>query len=63
MDQDTVWLTQAQIIDLFDLSKANISEHITSIFMSNELDQGSTVRKIRTVRDLMAINELLILHW
>ncbi|MGB8191728.1 MAG: RhuM family protein [Chitinophagaceae bacterium] len=50
LDHDTVWLTQAQIIDLFDSSKANISEHIKKIFISNELEQKATVRKIRTVR-------------
>lgn len=50
LDHDTVWLTQAQIMDLFDSSKANISEHIKNIFTSNELEQDSTVRKIRTVR-------------
>lgn len=38
LDHDTVWLTQAQIIDLFDFSKANISEHIKNVFISNELE-------------------------
>lgn len=50
LDQDTVWLTQAQIIELFGSSKANISEHIKHILISNELDEDLTVRKIRTVR-------------
>lgn len=50
LDQDTVWLTQAQIIELFDSSKANISEHIKNIFSSSELDKNSTVRIFRTVR-------------
>lgn len=50
LDQDTVWLTQAQIIELFDSSKANISEHIKNIFSSSELDRSSTVRIFRTVR-------------
>ena len=36
--EETVWLTQGQLIELFDSSKANISEHIKSIFQSNELD-------------------------
>ena len=47
---DTVWLTQTQIIVLFDSSKANISEHIKHIFQSGELYKESTVRKIRTVQ-------------
>lgn len=50
LDQDTIWLTQSQIVDLFQSSKANISEHIKHIFSSNELDSKATVRKIRTVR-------------
>lgn len=50
LDHDTVWLSQAQIMDLFDSSKANISEHIKNILISNELELDSTVRKIRTVR-------------
>jgi prophage maintenance system killer protein len=50
LDHDTVWLTQAQIVELFESSKANISEHIKNIFSTNELDQESTVRKFRTVR-------------
>ena len=50
LDQDTVWLTQAQIIDLFESSKANISEHIKHIFKSGELPKEATVRKFRTVR-------------
>jgi prophage maintenance system killer protein len=50
LDEDTVWLTQTQIIDLFQSSKANISEHIKHIFKSGELQAGATVRKFRTVR-------------
>jgi len=49
VEDDTVWLTQAQIVTLFDSSKANISEHIKHILETNELEE-STVRKIRTVR-------------
>jgi hypothetical protein len=49
VEDDTIWLTQGQIVTLFDSSKANISEHIKHIFETNELE-NSTVRKIRTVR-------------
>jgi hypothetical protein len=49
-EQETVWLTQIQIVELFKSSKANISEHIKSIFASGELKRNSTVRKFRTVR-------------
>ncbi len=50
LDQDTVWLTQAQIVVLFDSSKANINEHIKHIFESQELLQEATVRNFRTVK-------------
>ncbi|QIM16712.1 death-on-curing family protein [Leucobacter insecticola] len=49
-EADTVWLTQAQIVELFDSSKANVSEHITNIFAEGELSASATVRKFRTVR-------------
>jgi prophage maintenance system killer protein len=50
LEEETVWLTQAQMIALFESSKANISEHIKHIFSSGELDDNSTVRKFRTVQ-------------
>lgn len=50
LEDDTIWLTQAQIVDLFNSSKANISEHIKHIYASGELVENATVRKIRTVR-------------
>jgi len=49
-EEETVWLNQADIVMLFGSSKANISEHIKSVFISGELDPKSTVRKFRTVR-------------
>ncbi len=48
-ENDTVWLNQAQIVELFNSSKSNISEHITSIYSSGELKKKATVRKFRTV--------------
>lgn len=48
--EDTVWLTQAQMVVLFQSSKANISEHLKNIFKQQELDYSSTVRVFRTVR-------------
>lgn len=47
-DNGTVWLTQAQIVDLFNSSKSSISEHIKNIFSEDELDENLVVRKIRT---------------
>ena len=48
MDEDTVWLTQQQICELFDKSKSTISEHIKNVFEEGELRRDSVVRKIRT---------------
>ncbi len=50
LDGDTVWVTQAQLVELFQSSKANISEHISNIFAEGELDPAATVRESRTVR-------------
>ena len=50
VEDETIWLTQAQIILLFNSSKANISEHIKHIFQTHELKENATVRKFRTVR-------------
>ena len=47
---ETVWLTQAQLVDLYQSSKANVSEHIKNIFDEGELDPAATVRKFRTVQ-------------
>ena len=48
LNDDTLWLTQAQLVDLYSSSKSNISEHIKHIFEEGELERESVVRKIRT---------------
>jgi hypothetical protein len=45
---ETVWLTQAQMVELFQSSKSNISEHIKHIFDEGELKADSVVRNFRT---------------
>ena len=47
-EDETVWLTQAQLCELYQTSKSNISEHIKHIFEEGELDENSVVRKFRT---------------
>ncbi len=47
---ETVWLTQSQLCELFQKSKATISEHIKNVFEEGELDAEATVRKFRTVQ-------------
>lgn len=49
-DDDTVWLTQQQMADLFQTSRSNIAEHIKHIYDEKELDAESTCRKFRQVR-------------
>lgn len=50
LDDETVWLTQAQLCELFDKSKATISEHIKNVFVEKELAAEATVRNFRTVQ-------------
>lgn len=45
---ETVWLTQAQLCELYQTGKSNISEHIKHIFEEGELEEISVVRKFRT---------------
>lgn len=48
MEDETVWLTQAQLVQLYQTSKSNVSEHIKHIFEEGELDENAVVRKFRT---------------
>lgn len=48
LENENVWLTQAQLADLYQSSKSNISEHIKHIFEEGELDENAVVRKFRT---------------
>lgn len=48
MEHETVWLTQAQLVELYQTSKSNVSEHIKHIFEEGELDENSVVRNFRT---------------
>ena len=47
-EEDTLWLSQQQICDLYQTSKSNVSEHIKHIFEDGELKEESVVRKFRT---------------
>ena len=48
MTDDTLWLTQAQMCELYQTSKSNVSEHIKHIFEEGELQEEAVVRKFRT---------------
>ena len=49
MENETVWLTQQQMAELFHTSRSNIVEHIGHIYEEGELDEVSTCRKFRQV--------------
>ena len=50
VQDETVWLTQQQMADLFRTSRTNVVEHIKQIYDEGELDENSTCRKFRQVR-------------
>ena len=48
LENENIWLTQAQLVTLYQSSKANVSEHIKHIFEEGELEETAVVRKFRT---------------
>ena len=50
IEDDTVWLTQQQMSELFQTSRTNVVEHIKHIYEEGELDEISTCRNFRQVR-------------
>lgn len=51
LQDETVWLTQKAMEELFGVVKSTISEHLSNIYKSGELQKEATVRKIRTVQN------------
>jgi hypothetical protein len=51
IENDTVWLTQLQMVQLFQSTKQNISLHINNLFKEGELDEDSTVKEYLTVQN------------
>lgn len=49
-EDETVWLTQQQMADLFQTSRTNVVEHIRHIYEEGELEEAATCRKFRQVR-------------
>ena len=50
LEDETVWLSQQQMADLYDTTKQNISSHIKKIFDEEELSENSTVKEFLTVQ-------------
>ena len=49
-EDETLWLTQKMMATLFDVSTKTVSEHLTNIYSSGELDRESTIRNFRIVQ-------------
>ncbi len=47
LEDDTVWLTQAQMAELFEKGRSTITEHVNNIFQEGELDEESVCRNFR----------------
>lgn len=47
---ETIWMTQKAMCELYQVSKSSISEHVHNIYSEGELEEASTVRKFRTVQ-------------
>ena len=50
LENETVWLTQAQMVELFQTTKQNVSLHVGNVFREGELEEKSTVKEYLTVR-------------
>jgi hypothetical protein len=50
LENETVWLTQQHMADLFQTTKQNVSLHLQNIFAERELDRGATVKESLTVQ-------------
>jgi hypothetical protein len=50
LGDDTFWLTQAQMVELFQSTKQNISMHVNNVFKEGELIMGTTVKEYLTVQ-------------
>lgn len=50
LENETVWLTQAQMVELFQTTKQNVSLHVSNVFKEGELEQEATVKEYLTVQ-------------
>ena len=50
IEDDTIWLTQSQIAELFQSSRSNVAEHIKHIYEEEELRMDATCRNFRQVQ-------------
>ena len=50
LEDETVWLTQSQMVKLFQTTKQNVSLHVNNVYMEGELKEKSTVKEYLTVQ-------------
>ena len=50
LENDTVWLTQAQMVELFQTTKQNVSLHLNNLYKEGELKKEGTVKEYLTVQ-------------
>jgi hypothetical protein len=55
LENETVWLNQLQMAELFDKGRSTIAEHIQNVFEEGELEVGTTCRKFRQVLDVRSV--------
>jgi len=60
LEEESVWLSQSQLCDLFQKSKATISEHIKNVFEEGELIDNSVVRSFRTTATKPLLTKCII---
>ena len=64
LENETVWLTQAQMAELFKSSRTNVLEHIQHIYEDEELEKEATCRNFRQVRQegKRTVNRAIIMY-
>ncbi len=55
-DNQTVWLTQADMATIFDVNVSSISRHITEVYETGELEQENTLQKVQSVQSKKPVN-------
>lgn len=50
VQNETVWLSQQQMAELFNTSRTNVIEHINNIYLEDELDKNATCQNFRQVK-------------
>jgi hypothetical protein len=62
LENETVWLTQAQMAELFQTTIPNVSMHIRNVYAEGELERGATHKESLTVQPAATVKEFLIVR-